>query len=194
MHTIDVEPSPTSPQRMSRSTLWLWTAVVAAIAVVAVAAVLWWPNGLSDDPPWGLDAVDMPNTQAEGIAAFEALPAIEGRQPALSMMGKDDFSPTATYFQSEKGGFGVEIQAFSDDNPQDSVSPDLMEGWNIEGFAVDPDSELIWVAAGPAPEDEFDVFALLWADPDGSFRFFALADTADSRTKLVHAFVEATNQ
>lgn len=36
-----------------------------------------------------------------------------------------------------------------------------------------------------------DVFALVWADPDGSFRFFALADSPEFRVKLVHAVTEA---
>ncbi len=194
MHTIDVEPDPTSPQRTSRSTLWLWAAAVAVLAVAVVAAVLWWPSSLSDEPPWGLDQIDMPNTEADVIAGFEAMPVIDGHQPTLSMMGQGDLYPTATYYESEEGGFGVEIQAFADDDLHELISPDVMEGWNIEGFAVEPDSELIWVAAGPAPEDEVDAFAVLWADPDGSWRFHALADTAEFRTKLVHAFVEAANQ
>lgn len=61
-------------------------------------------------------------------------------------------------------------------------------------LALDPDGELIWIAAGPAPENQVDVFALVWADPEGSWRFFAVADTAEFRTELVHAFAEATNQ
>lgn len=135
----------------------------------------------------------MPNTEAEVIAVFEAMPAIDGRQPALSMMGEDDFYPTATYYESEEGAFGVEVQALPDDEVRESIDPDVLEadGWNIEASAVDPDDDLIWMAFGPAPEDEFEVFGLLWADPDGSWRFVAVADTAAFRVKLVHAFIAA---
>jgi hypothetical protein len=108
-------------------------------------------------------------------------------------MGEDEFYPTATYHESEEGGFGVEIQALPDDELPESFNPDVLEaeGWNIEAHAVDPGSDLIWMAIGPSPEDEFEVFGLSWADPDGSWRFFAVADTAEFRVELVHAFITA---
>lgn len=182
----------TSSQR--RRGRWLWFLVAAAAGILA--AVLWWPDGdetpvLSEDPPYGLAGVELPDTEAEVIAVFEAMPAIDGRQPVLSQMGGDELYPTATYYQSEEGGFGVEIQAFPDADPLESLTAAGAEGWNVEGQAVDPDSDLIWMAAGPAPEDEFDVFALVWADPGGSWRFFAVADTAEFRVELVDAFVTA---
>jgi hypothetical protein len=134
----------------------------------------------------------MPDTEAEVIAVFEAMPAIDGRQPALSM-GEDECCPSATYYESEEAAFGVEIQALPDDEPLESFAPDVLEadGWNIEANAVNPDSDLIWMALGPAPEDEFEVFMFSWADPDGSWVFVVVADTAESRAKLVDAFVTA---
>jgi hypothetical protein len=148
---------------------------------------------LSDTPPWGLTGIEMPNTEAELIAAFEAMPAIDGRPPVLSQMGADEFYPTATYYESEEGRFGVEIQALPDDDPLESLAPVVLEadGWSIEGHAVDPESELIWMAIGPAPDDEFEVFGFLWANLGGSWRFVAVADTAEFRINLVHAFITA---
>jgi hypothetical protein len=186
----------TSPLR--RRGMWLWLLVVVVMAAGVLAAVLWWPDDdetpvLSENPPYGLAGIELPKTEAEVIAVFEAMPAIDGRQPVLSQMGDDEFYPTATYYESEEGGFGVEIQAFPDDDPLESIAPDVLaaEGWNLEAHAVDPDSDLLWMATGPAPEDEFDVFTLWWADPDGSWRFFAVADTAEFRVKLVNAFMTA---
>ena len=66
------------------------------------------------------------------------------------------------------------------------------EGWNIEGHSVDPAGDLVWMAIGPSPGDEFEVFVAVWADPDGWWRFTAVADTAESQVELVHAFVTAT--
>jgi hypothetical protein len=126
------------------------------------------------------------------IAVLESMPAIDGHQPTFSM-GEDECCPSAAYSESEEGEFGVAIQAWPDDEPLESFAPDMREadGWIIEGHAIDPDGDLIWMALGPSPEDKFEVFVVSWAEPDGSWVFFAVADTAESRVKLVDAFVTA---
>jgi hypothetical protein len=145
----------------------------------------------SDEPPWGLTGIEMPDTEAEVIAVLQALPGIDGRQPTFEM--DEDFSiASAIYDESEEeGAFGVVINAAPDSAPLESFAAFEATGGNIEASAGDPDGDLIWMAFGPSPEDEFESFALWWADPDGSWGFLAVADTAEVRIELVHAFITA---
>jgi hypothetical protein len=141
----------------------------------------------SDEPPWGLTGIEMPDTEAEVIAVFEAMPAIDGHQP-VSGLDEDFGLPFVTYYEYEEGEGeelevkGLRIGAAPEPEPLE-VFP---EAWNIEASAVDPDSDLLWMAGG----DE-EGFGLIWAASDGSWLFYASADTAEVRVKLIHAFITA---
>jgi hypothetical protein len=160
---------------------------VAAIAVVAVAAVLWWPNSLSDDPPWGLDQIDMPNPEAEVIAVLQALPAIDGRQPIF------DAEFPATNYEPDEQKDWLGIGALSvDAEPLESFAPDVREaeGNTIEATALDPNTDLLWMEF----TRDRQTFTFAWADPHGAWLFYATGHTAEFRTRLIHAFIEATGQ
>lgn len=77
--------------------------------MVAAAAVLWWPNGLSDDPPWGLDEVDMPVTEADMLAVIDRMPDIDGTQPIFN---DDGMAGIVSY-----GGFYRSIFILPADEP-----------------------------------------------------------------------------
>lgn len=63
------------------------------------------------------------------------------------------------------------------------------QGRTIEGSALDPSGDLVWVADYKA-EGEFPAFRMMWADPTHlGPAYNVMADTADFRLKLVHAFI-----
>lgn len=174
----------TSPQR--RRGMWLWVLGVAVVAGGVLAAVLLWPDdgdsGRSEDPPYGLMGIELPNTETEVIAVLQALPAIDGRQPSF-----DAEFPAASYEpDQEKDWVGIgALQVGAE--PLESFAPDVREaeGNTIEATALDPNSDLLWMAY----TRDLETFTLGWADPDGSWLFYATGDTADFRIKLVDAFI-----
>jgi hypothetical protein len=197
MDTIDVEPAPTPPYRTPRSIPWLWTAAIAVIAVAVVAAVLWWPSGLSDEPPWGLDEVDMPVTEADMLAVVDGMPDIDGNQPTFNQEG---FAGIVSYGDSYRSIFILP----ADEPPGAENSVDLIRqavtdaeaaGDTVEASNLESSGGLVWVAVTETETDDgVPAYHLMWTEPDGSWFLHLIADSPEFRVKLVHAFIEATNQ
>jgi hypothetical protein len=139
-----------------------------------------------DEPPWGLTGIEMPDTEAEVIAVFEAMPAIDGHQP-VSGLDEDFGLPYVTYYQYEEGeGEELEVKGLRIGAAPEPEPLKVFE-WNIEPSAV-ADGDLLWTTTSFADAEDF---GLIWAASDGSWLFYASADTAEVRVKLVHAFVTA---
>jgi hypothetical protein len=171
---------------------WSLAAAVVLMAVTVLVAACGDDDAgpvRSDDPPWGLTGIEMPDAEADVIAVLQALPAVDGHQPAFDM--EEEFGyPSAIYYEMEEYGLRVVISAvpMMGEPPLESFDPDMdeAEGWTIEATALDPNSDLLWMAG----TNEV-LYGVMWADPDGSWVFAVQADTAESRVKLVHAFITA---
>lgn len=163
-----------------------WLLLVAVLMAVTVPTAACGDDDAgptrSDDPPWGLTEIEMPDTEAEVMAVFEAMPEIDGHQPAFGM-DEDYGFPFVTYYESDDEE-GLGIFALPDPEPLGAFP----NAWNIEASAADPNSDLLWTAPPFADEEDF---GFMWAISDGSWVFYASADTAESRVELIHAFVAA---
>lgn len=148
-------------------------------------------SGPSEDPPWGLTGIDMPDTEGEVIAVLEAMPVIDGRRPTILRNGETSVPYGVAYVDGESWDAGM--TAARHDPPEDLTvavrgvaEAYEAEGITVEASALDPNGHLVWVAA---TDDEN--YALMWADPEGSWIFSIQGDSAQFRTKMVHAFITA---
>lgn len=195
---------------------WLWFSMVAVVAAGVLAAVLLWPDDepvvLTENPPYGLTGVEMPETEDELVAVLERLPEIDGRQPTF-MREEDMVSVVYEGTESEAPGIYRSIQVLLNEPPGPGDEPwdleyfiddvelhmtnlEQEEGWIIEASAIDPNDDLVWmVMTDPETEDGVPAFHIWWAEPVAGGDIYALSgDTADFRLKLVHAFVSAIDQ
>ena len=170
-----------------------WSSLAAAVVLMTVT-VLTAACGdndagsvRTDDPPWGLTEIKMPDTEADVVGVLQALPAVDGHQPTFDM--EEIGHPAAIYYEIKGYGLGVLIEAVAmTGDPLEAFDPNMYEaeGWTIEATALDPAGDLLWGAANRGV-----LFGAMWADPAGSWMFAVQADTAESRVKLVHAFITA---
>lgn len=192
----------TLPRR--RRGMWLWV-LVAVVAAGVLAAVLLWPDGdeapvLSEEPPYGLTAIDMPKTGDEMVAVLERMPAIDGRQPTfMEEEGIVFYEGT----ESEGPGLYRSIQVLPADDPprpnefaeaiqETLANAQQSETVTVEASALDPNGDLMWaVISDEETQDGIPAFYMVWAEPNGSWFFYLSGDSADFRVKLVHAFSSA---
>ena len=157
----------------------------------------------TDEPPWGLDAIDMPDTVEEVQAAISALP---GEIDGLSRSGGGILGGSAGVMYGESGIFWiVQVQ------PTEQIEMLGMPGVNTptdwlesvgSGKSVDRSIEeraltggLLWVASSSewetAPGQMGTAYLLDWAQPGGDFAFFIQAGSEAGRIALVEAFITA---
>jgi hypothetical protein len=174
------------------------TVILIVLLLVFTAGACGGDGQSNDAPPWGLDGVDMPDTEAQVAAVFAALPEeIVGR----TRLGDE---PTHFGYIDEGSGSFWTIQADpwelqqalhmpGVDSPADWVTF-LASGRSavvVEASAVDPVGDLMWVATNvPSQEHMLDFW---WAAPDGSWLFFVEGDSV-GRQALVEAFVTAAGE
>ena len=159
-------------------------------------------GALSDVPPWGLDTIEIPDTQEDVAAVFASFPAqVEGR--------------------SRSGGgphgavYGESIVAWSigatdsEDLQTPKAGEETVAGWvtefasrpggaTVQASSLDLNADLLWVATRAVLQDLSEdlpvggpIYMLFWAKPDGSWAFFLQADSEAGRKALAHAFVTA---
>lgn len=166
---------------------------------------------LSDDPPYGLTEIDLPETSEELIAAFERMPAIDGHQPTLTVeegsvilvyegaaLPADYLSMWVILDLEVTLDLEVDGESWTDGLKQDVENPER-EGWILDGSALDPNSDLVWLAdhwmADYGAEGELPVFQMIWFDPsDLGPSYSVFGNTADFRRKLVQAFINAATE
>lgn len=194
---IDHTPAGQQPSRV-----WIWVLVACCLVLVLiVAAVLLWPGeeALSDTPPWGLDLIQMPQTEEEVIAVLERLPEIEGRRPDFR---RDEGMVVYDGTASEAPETYQAIAAFPGDAAdvlpgellgilEDMVAEaERSDSAVVEGSSLDADGDLAWVALNEESEGGTPVYRMAWAEPTGDrWIFVVVGGSAQLRMDLVHAFV-----
>jgi len=181
------------------------TAPLLTFGMVIILGLATAGCGQSDDdePPWGLTGIDMPATEEGIVAVFTAMPAIDGRDPTLlEEMGMVFYEGT----DADAPGVYRSISAMPADFAEGPANPgelvgliqeamaeaDKSDDVTVEASAVDPDGDLVWaVVTDQETEDGIPAYHLVWADPDGSWIFYATGDTAEFRVSLIQAFVDA---
>lgn len=157
-------------------------------------------GGLSTDPPWGLDTVDMPDDSEAINALMNAMPdeidgaSIEGRyldgDQSFDLMYADGTGRSLALGAISIAGFAGEGMSSYD------FLSILVEGGEIGDVESNLDSTetVFWMAgtsgvtADGATTTEY---VAGWSGLDGEWIFSVSADTPDARTALIHAFVES---
>jgi hypothetical protein len=173
-----------------------WTVI---LLIVLVAAGACGGDALSDEPPWVLDSIDMPDTEEEIAAVMAALPdEIDG----LSRSGGGTYG----VMYGEPGVFWI-VQG----QPSEQIEMLGMPGvktpvdWleyvgsgraadrTIEAQALTGD--VLWVTTNAewetAPGQMGTAYLLDWAAAGGDWVFFIQAGSEAGRTALIDAFVTA---
>lgn len=142
----------------------------------------------TEGAPFGIESMDLPDTEAEVAALFEAMPAeIEG-QPRLEDSG---------LFARYGGELNVVSAGLASDFDTGAVMASLSSfedetDAEIEDNELDPDAAVVWMFGtfqdqGGAGQ----VHVAIWGEPDGEWLFAVNAETPEMREALVRAFVDA---
>ena len=156
----------------------------------------------NDSPPWGLDAIDMPDSVEEVQAAISAFPdEIDGRIRS----GGAVLGGSAGVMYGEEGIFWiVQVQPTEQIEmlgmPGVSTPTDWLEfvGSGRAGGALEEralSGSLLWVTRTEewetAPGQMGTAYVLDWAQSGGDFAFFIQAGSEAGRRALVDAFITA---
>lgn len=180
------------------------TVIILIIVVAGLAAGACGGDAFSDEPPWGLDSVEMPNHEADVVAVFAAFPdEIDGR----SLSGGGPGGYWAMYGESDVAWSIGAMPSELLQNPQPGIETpadwvtdfaSMPGGATVEASAIDPTGDLVWVATSAVFQDLSEdpprggpIYMVSWAKPNGSWAFSLQADSEAGRVALVHAFVTA---
>jgi hypothetical protein len=157
---------------------------------------------LSDVPPWGLDTVEMPDTQEDVEVAFASFPEEVGGR------SRSGWGRGAVYGESVVAWSigAMDSETLQTPNPGEETAAGWVAdfasrpgGATVEASAVDLNGDLVWVASSAVMQDLSEdppvggpIYMLSWAKPDGSWAFSLQADSEAGRKALAHAFVTAT--
>lgn len=185
-----------------------WCLAILAFLFVVIVAACGGEERETASPPWGLDTVVLPRDEASLRALAAALPA----EVAERALADREFSRGARYgarytapgkpeafvgavIRENVEGFepGMTVARYLELLVR-GFEEDGIEGApvEIEARALDPAGPLVYLVWNSA-RDGHSWYAASWAEPDGGWLFSASADTAETRTALVTAFVEATS-
>ena len=146
----------------------------------------------STEAPFGLDTVDLPDTDSGLLALFDEMPEeIEG----VARIAEDD-ALAAQYgrlnglfaaLQSETGASGVTVvesmSSFEDES-----------GGQVENSQLDPAADLVWLFGSFTDDGGAGlVHVAMWGEPDGGWLFAVNASTPEMREALVRAFGDAAS-
>ena len=169
--------------------------IVLMFLVVAVVVGGCGSGSSADEPPWGLDSIDLPDTEEQIAAVFDALAdEIGGRE---SVPG----APLLRTYQSLEPVLGDSPSLWhiwAEDIQSDPESALTVTEFlaseasypSAEASAINPNGDLMWVALYEATEQPT-AYGLMWAEPAGSWVFFAFADSQEGRQQLLEAFKAA---
>ena len=142
-----------------------------------------------DSLPYGLDSVDLPESDAEVSAVFDAMPPeLEGLSRA------EDVGAVARY----GGELNTLAAGLAADFDAETVLGDLSAfedepGAEVEASDLEAEAGVVWLFG--SFEDEGGagtVFVASWGEPDGEWIFSVNAETPELRAALVRAFIEST--
>ena len=178
--TTDGLPSNTTQHIASDPNGSLW---------IATAAGLLNYTPTTEGAPFGIDSVDLPNTEAEVATLFEAMPSQVEGQPRLEDTGL--FARYGAELNVVSAGLAVD---FDTGTVMESLSSFEDEtGAEIEDSELDPDAAVVWVFGTFQDEGGAGkVHVAIWGEPDGEWLFAVNAQTPEMREALVRAFVDAS--
>ena len=174
--------------------------VIEILLIILIAALAGGACGgeeLSDEPPWGLGGVDMPDTEEEVAAVMAAFPdeidglPRSGGGPYGVMYGESGVFWIVQGQPSEQIGMlgmpGVETPV----DWLEFVGSGRAADRTIEGRVLT--GTLLWVTANAewetAPGQMGTAYSLDWAAAGGSWVFFIQAGSEAGRQQLVEAFI-----
>lgn len=146
--------------------------------------------------PWGLDAIEMPDSEEAVAAVFAALPGELGGSPRSDVSGRFEGSLAVEYGGEMRTIRATPVAAVApaDDSGMTPVEwLGLMSGGlegEVEGMALDPSAPLAWMASAEQVDDDV-AYLAMWCVPDGAWYFEAIADSPDARLELIQSFVAA---
>jgi hypothetical protein len=196
-------------------TIGVMSGCVSLSLVGALAACGDEDDAAGDEPPWGLEDVELPADEAAIAAVFEAMPdEIDGRSKELltdesklhvsyeeaiegtpSMMAVD-LSPL-TQAMPEAGEIdGLRYLEIVMEVGPEEVDPGGVTG-TIDQVSLDPSAGLVWgvgttIEVGTTPELDVVAPSMLFAEPDGDWVFNVTASTEEMLVEIVTAFCEAS--
>lgn len=156
----------------------------------------------TEEPPWGLTAVEMPADAADIDDLFAALPdVVDGRPRTQPFDERTQYS--AHYGEGDEQGitlFAIPTEQTAElageaVTPLEWLSAASGEMEGVEDSVLDPDEPLSWVASGgemetgPGVMETF--YVAMWGKPEGEWIFWITADSEAGRTALIHAFLDA---
>jgi hypothetical protein len=148
----------------------------------------------TSEPPWELDAIDHPDTAEEVMTTLDAMPAeIEGVQAEMR-------DGQAVIYGDDDSSFGINVLPLSDirdfSGDPDATTTDflsvLVDSGELEAVEYqDIDDEGIAVLAATSRGNGILRYTASWTDPGGEWLFSLTANTPETRTQLVQAYIAA---
>lgn len=158
----------------------------------------------ADEPPWGLDGVDMPATLEEIESVLDELPDEVAGLPGPGVQAGAGGGFSVRYGTGDDEG--VMLVAFSIEHIAAAEGRESMtaaewlgilaeEMGDLEAGSLDAEEGLIWAVAGGSvetgPGTVETIYVAVWAEPDGEWVFHLTAPSPEERKALAQAFVEA---
>ncbi len=156
---------------------------------------------LSPTAPFGLTEVDMPNTEADIVAAIQSMPpVIAGRRRA---------GPGAISASYGEEGIMWHIGALPENDPVVAMRGMSAAEWvahqaehrelgEVRESDLALDGELVWFVSedflenlGAPPEYSGTIYVMAWAHPHGSWSFYVQTTTMEGLREMVQDFALA---
>jgi hypothetical protein len=178
----------------------LATIALCAFALVAVSCGSYGeePARPATDPPWGLDAIDLPNDPGAVEGVLAALPQ------GLDGLPRSDVSPT----QVSYGDGSTFVRAIDLAEAEAEGFPGTAAGYldllagsgevEVENEVTSADADFVYLVSTNSVQDAPDAeprttYDAAWGTADGGWLFVSSAGSAEEREALAAAFVAAAD-
>lgn len=155
-------------------------------------------ESLSLEPPWDLDTIDLTDDEQALEEVLNAMPPEIDGAPADRIEGTHGVSYGTLFLRTTSL---QELSEFSGDGAITvvdflSVLVDSGELEDVESNHLDAAQSLVWVAGTSSFKAEDSAspqtaYVASWAEREGQWIFSVTADSSESRTRIVHAFIDA---
>lgn len=166
---------------------------LAVLALVIAGAACGSGGGGSDGPPWGLDAIGLPDDVASVEAVFATMPDhVAGLDRVEARPNMADYEGDALVTVMRLGTPTEDMTATTALEELRLLSQAAKAG-EIEMEVEELEGALVYIVFNTLGNGRH-VYLASWGAPDSEFVFGVKAASPDERTALVQAFVEATSQ
>lgn len=174
----------------------LRTMLPAVVLVLAVGFTACGSNGDRspgapvDEPPWGLDTIDLPDDAASIETVLEAMPE------RVAGLARLEVRANEVHYE---GDTAIRVINLRDTDLQAASVLEYARGLSesgeveVEQEELDEDARLVYVVCN-STGDGRRAYCVLWGAPDSEWVFAAKADSPEARKALVQAFVEASSR